>query len=105
MRGDAVFGFPVSRQSHETRLGWEMAANPDLWQKLLELEDRHEVKWEWVRGHAGNKGNECCDRLSAQAARRNNLGADEEFEQEPVGTNLAASRPVASSSDAFVPAH
>jgi len=83
----------------------ELAANPDLWQKLLELEDRHDVKWEWVRGHAGNTENECCDRLSVEAARATNLGADEEFERESGGTKLGEPRAVSSRSDVLLAAN
>jgi ribonuclease HI len=66
--------------------GWmrtprERAVNPDLWKQLLDLCERHQVKFAWVRGHAGNPENECCDRLSVQAARAKNLAADEEFER------------------------
>jgi len=45
------------------------AVNPDLWQRLLELLDQHEVEMRWVKGHAGNPENETCDRLANQAAR------------------------------------
>lgn len=42
--------------------------NADLWQALLAALAPHQVKWEWVKGHASNPYNERCDRL-AQAAR------------------------------------
>ena len=45
------------------------ALNPDLWQRLLELADRHELRCHWVKGHADNPKNERCDRL-AVAARK-----------------------------------
>ncbi|MCI8407475.1 MAG: ribonuclease HI [Oscillospiraceae bacterium] len=49
--------------------GWmrnsrEKALNPDLWQKLLELLEIHQVTFQWVRGHAGHPYNERCDRLA-----------------------------------------
>jgi len=55
--------------------GWmrnksEKALNPDLWAKLLDLCRCHEVRFVWVRGHAGNPENERCDELSRQAAAR-----------------------------------
>jgi len=57
--------------------GWmrtkeEAALNADLWSALLELCDRHQVQFLWVRGHAGTRENERCDRLATQAA----LGRD-----------------------------
>lgn len=61
--------------------GWrrnqrEPALNPDLWQTLLELCARHQVQFRWVRGHAGNAENECCDRLAVAAARQPDLLED-----------------------------
>lgn len=49
--------------------GWRKAdkkpaLNPDLWEKLLELIDTHEVEICWVKGHAGHKENERCDELA-----------------------------------------
>lgn len=38
--------------------------NVDLWRELDSLIARHEVDWRWVKGHAGNPGNECADRLA-----------------------------------------
>ena len=42
-------------------------ANVDLWMKLDEEMARHEVRWRWVRGHAGNPMNERVDKLARQA--------------------------------------
>ena len=44
------------------------ALNPDLWQRLLELTETHELHCHWVRGHADNPGNERCDRLATTEA-------------------------------------
>lgn len=38
--------------------------NADLWQRLDELVQLHEVHWKWVRGHAGDPGNERADQLA-----------------------------------------
>ncbi len=40
------------------------ALNSDLWEKLLELLERHEVSFVWIKGHAGHAENERCDRLA-----------------------------------------
>jgi ribonuclease HI len=56
------------------------ALNTDLWQRLLQLCDRHDVHFVWVKGHAGNPGNERCDQLATQAAARSELPADEGYE-------------------------
>ena len=52
--------------------GWKTAAkkpvkNQDLWQALDAANARHKVRWHWVKGHAGNDGNEYVDRLANQA--------------------------------------
>jgi ribonuclease HI len=51
------------------RNGWRTSdkkpvKNSDLWQTLDALAQRHEVKWIWVKGHAGHPGNERADRLA-----------------------------------------
>jgi ribonuclease HI len=48
--------------------GWLTSAkkpvlNEDLWRELVELDKIHDIKWEWVKGHAANKYNERCDML------------------------------------------
>jgi len=65
--------------------GWmrskkERALNPDLWEEMLRLCERHQVEFLWVRGHAGEIENERCDRLAMQAASRQDLPADEGYE-------------------------
>ncbi|CAH0215541.1 MULTISPECIES: ribonuclease HI [unclassified Pseudomonas] len=49
--------------------GWKTAAkepvkNADLWQQLDEQVNRHNVTWQWVRGHIGHPGNERADQLA-----------------------------------------
>ena len=50
------------------RKGWRRKEgplkNPDLWQKLDELLQTHQVKVVWVKGHAENEGNNRCDELA-----------------------------------------
>ncbi|WP_455384202.1 ribonuclease HI [Acidihalobacter prosperus] len=57
------------------RKGWRTASgspvkNQDLWQRLDAAAARHEVRWEWVKGHAGHPGNEAADSLANQAIDR-----------------------------------
>lgn len=40
--------------------------NVDLWQRLQAAAARHHVTWQWVKGHAGNAGNEKADALATQ---------------------------------------
>lgn len=44
----------------------EPALNKDLWEKLLKLLDSHNVKFNWVKGHAGHPQNERCDQLAVE---------------------------------------
>ena len=49
--------------------GWKTAGkspvkNDDLWRRLDEARLRHEVDWRWVKGHAGDPGNERADALA-----------------------------------------
>ena len=40
--------------------------NADLWQALDEATQGHQIKWQWVKGHAGDVGNETADRLARE---------------------------------------
>lgn len=51
----------------------EMAKNIDLWIKLLDLLEKHEVTMHWVKGHAGHPENERCDELAVTAIASSNL--------------------------------
>lgn len=49
--------------------GWRTAAkkpvkNDDLWKELDAVSQQHDVKWLWVKGHAGHNGNERADELA-----------------------------------------
>lgn len=46
------------------------AKNPELWEELLALLDKHDVEIKWVRGHNGHPENERCDRLAVAAAEK-----------------------------------
>ena len=64
--------------------GWRRAdggavANVDLWARLLDLVARLDVRFCWVKGHAGHVENECCDVLAGLAARGADLPEDEGF--------------------------
>ena len=64
------------------RRGSKMATNRDLWAKLLDLCDKYDVRFEWVKGHAGHPENERCDQLSLAAARLPELSVDVEYGRE-----------------------
>ena len=48
--------------------------NQDLWQLLDELTSRHEVTWEWVKGHSGHPDNELADALANRGIDELSLG-------------------------------
>jgi len=55
------------------RRGWRKAdkspvVNVDLWQRLDAAIPRHQIDWQWVKGHAGHPENERCDELARAAA-------------------------------------
>ncbi|MBU1487812.1 ribonuclease HI [bacterium] len=52
------------------------ALNRDLWEKLLELLESHDVEIKWVRGHSENPLNEHCDNLAVRAYNKANLPVD-----------------------------
>ena len=54
----------------------DKAMNPDLWEKLLDLCDKHQVEFYWVRGHSGNIENERCDKLAVKASQKLDLPSD-----------------------------
>jgi ribonuclease HI len=67
--------------------GWmrnrtEKAKNPDLWEQLLQLCARHQVRFHWLRGHDGHPENERCDELANQAALALDLPPDKGYEAE-----------------------
>lgn len=54
--------------------GWKKgdgkpALNPDLWEQLLTLLDKHQVELVWVKGHANHPENERCDQLAVTASK------------------------------------
>jgi ribonuclease HI len=55
------------------RKGWISASkkpvrNEDLWHDLIELAAKHDISWEWVKGHNGHPENERVDKLASDAA-------------------------------------
>ena len=61
--------------------GWKKAdgkkaLNVDLWEKLLPLLEMHNIEFVWIKGHAGHKYNELCDKLAVEAYSKDNLFED-----------------------------
>ncbi|TKB45765.1 ribonuclease HI [Thalassotalea mangrovi] len=60
---------------------WKTAAkqpvkNADLWKRLHQESQRHQIQWKWVKGHSGHPENERCDELARTAAEGKNLLED-----------------------------
>ena len=56
------------------RNGWKTSTrkpvkNEDLWRRLDEAQARHQVRWEWVKGHAGHPENERADELAREGMK------------------------------------
>ena len=66
------------------RRGWKTAAkkpvkNIDLWKRLIAAMEPHDVRFVWVKGHAGHELNERCDQLATTAADKGPRHIDEGF--------------------------
>ena len=62
--------------------GFKKKKNPDLWKRFLLIFRKHKVKFNWVKGHAGNTYNEKCDELAVDAAESSDLLIDQGFESQ-----------------------
>ena len=54
------------------RRGWKTAAkqpvkNQDLWERLERAVERHQIRWDWIKGHSGHPENERADALANRA--------------------------------------
>lgn len=58
------------------RTGFKKKKNVDLWKKLIPLQSKLDLKFQWVKGHAGHPENERCDQLAVEAAESGNLIED-----------------------------
>ena len=69
--------------------GWVQKAfkdkkNKDLWLRFIELSRVHQIRFVWIKGHAGHPENEKCDRLAVAAYQQKELLIDAVFETESV---------------------
>jgi ribonuclease HI len=61
------------------KIGWKNKKNIDLWKRFMPLYKTHNVKFHWVKGHAGNRENEVCDVLATTAAKKGPWLIDHEY--------------------------
>jgi ribonuclease HI len=64
------------------KTGFKDKKNKDLWQRFIPAFKKHQVKFNWVKGHSTNPMNNRCDELATQAADSRNWLEDVGFEGE-----------------------
>ena len=64
------------------KTGFKKKKNPDLWRRYLEASKGHNIKYIWLKGHAGHPQNERCDQLAVAAAQSYDLLIDEGYEND-----------------------
>jgi len=67
------------RESGWKRTSTKRVPNSDLWERLLDLCQVHDVTFRWVAGHSGEPGNERADTLSYAALRHDDLPDDDGY--------------------------
>jgi ribonuclease HI len=60
--------------------GFKGKKNPDMWQRFLKIHPKHNVNFEWVKGHANIPENERCDQLAVAGANSKTLLVDQGYE-------------------------
>jgi ribonuclease HI len=76
-------GWALNWRRHGWRRKGGVVPNWDLWKRVLDLCERHDVTLGWVRGHAGHVENERCDELAVAAAKGPVLEIDVAYEHPP----------------------
>ncbi|HLO74518.1 MAG TPA: ribonuclease HI [Flavobacterium sp.] len=64
------------------KIGFKAKKNPDLWMRFLKAYRKHQVDFQWVKGHNSHPQNERCDALAVMASQQNSLSIDEFYEKE-----------------------
>lgn len=60
--------------------GFKGKKNVDLWKRYLLVAKKHQIRFKWVKGHAGHPENERCDQLAVAASEGKKLLVDQAFE-------------------------
>lgn len=63
------------KQRGWTKADKKPALNVDLWEALLPLVQRHDLRYHWVKGHAQNEKNNRCDQLAVSESQKYKTGA------------------------------
>lgn len=65
---------PNWMRRHWVKKDGQPVLNSDLWKRLNAVCQKHEVEWQWVKGHAGHVDNETADKLAREAIRLGRAG-------------------------------
>lgn len=67
--------------SNWLKKGLHKQKNADLWERFLVISRKHQLRFFWIKGHAGHPENERCDQLATTAAMSDSLAVDRWFEE------------------------
>ena len=64
------------------KINFKAKKNPDLWMRFLKVYRKHQVEFQWIKGHNNHPQNERCDVLAVMASQQEKLSIDEFYERE-----------------------
>lgn len=64
------------------KINFKAKKNSDLWMRFLKIYRKHQVDFQWVKGHNSHPQNERCDELAVMASQQEKLSIDEFYERE-----------------------
>ena len=64
------------------KINFKAKKNPDLWMRFLKVYRKHQVDFQWIKGHNNHPQNERCDELAVMASQQEKLSIDEFYERE-----------------------
>ena len=64
------------------KINFKAKKNPDLWMRFLKIYRKHQVDFQWIKGHNNHPQNERCDELAVMASQQEKLSIDEFYERE-----------------------
>ena len=64
------------------KINFKAKKNPDLWMRFLKVYRKHQVDFQWIKGHNNHPQNERCDELAVMASQQKILSIDAFYEKE-----------------------
>ena len=64
------------------KINFKAKKNPDLWMRFLKIYRKHQVDFQWIKGHNNHPQNERCDELAVMASQQKILSIDAFYEKE-----------------------